>query len=275
MTGVDHPPPKFGLLTDPLEPVLPQIARFNKLGFDYVEVGIEEPKATPQILLAERAEILHSLSAHGMSTVGHTAYWVEFGSAHERARRGWIDEAKEMIQVASELQINLLNFHFYVGHGRVGASEESKDIFLENFIDAMKELTQHAAGLKVDLMLENHPPVKRNLLESIDSFSQVMNSVPALRFHLDVAHAFIENGMRGVKRYIDSFENRLAHVHMHDNHGELDEHLPLGKGSINVRRVIELLKRIGYDKTVTFEVFTSESDAVRSRRIFEKQWRKA
>jgi len=253
---------------------LPQIARFHRLGFDLVEIGIEEPSGTPQVLLRERDAILHSLSEHEMLSVGHTAYWVGFGSAHEKARRGWIDEAKEMIRVASELQINLLNFHFYVGHGRVGASEESKGIFLENFIDAMKELNQHAVGFNVDLMLENVPPVKHTLLESVDCFSQIMNSVPALRFHLDVAHAFIENGMRGVKRYVKAFEDRLAHVHMHDNHGELDEHLPLGKGNIDFRKVIELLKAIGYDKTVTFEVFTSESDAVRSRKIFERQWRK-
>ena len=180
-----------------------------------------------------------------------------------------------MIYVASELKIKLLNFHFYPGHGRVGASEKSKDTFLENFINSMKELSQHANELEVDLMLENVPPVKRNLLESIDCFSQVMNSVPAVRFHLDVAHAFIEGGMRGVKRYVDAFEDKLVHVHMHDNHGELDEHLPLGKGTMNVRKVVKLLKAIGYDKTVTFEVFTSESGAIRSRKLFEKHWKKA
>lgn len=31
-------------------------------------------------------------------------------------------------------------------------------------------------------------------------------------------------------------------------------------------------KEINYDRTVTFEVFTSHSDAVGSRKVFEKGW---
>ena len=42
--------PKFGLLTDPLESVPEEIVRFKKLGFDYAEIGIEEPMATPKNL---------------------------------------------------------------------------------------------------------------------------------------------------------------------------------------------------------------------------------
>ena len=269
-----HSLPKFGLLTDPLEHVPDEIARIHKLGFDFVEIGIEEPNATPQILMHEKEQILDSLKANAMFPVGHTAYWVGFGSSHDKARRGWIEEAKEMIHVASELKIELLNFHFYVKHGRVGANEESKHAFLQNFTDAMKELTQYSATMKVDLMLENSPPVNRTLLESIDCFSQVMNSVPALRFHLDVAHAFIENGMKGVRDYTYAFRDRLAHVHVHDNHGKLDEHLPLGMGKIDFRKVIKFLKEIDYGKTITFEVFSSKADSVRSRKFFEEQWTK-
>ena len=270
----NHHLPKFGLLTDPLEFVPDEISRFHKLGFDYVEVGIEEPSATPSILMRQREEILRLLSANDMFALGHTAYWVGFGSSHEKARLGWIEEAKDMIQVASDLKIGLLNFHFYTKLGRVGATEESKNTFLRNFTDAMKELTQIAATRKVDLMLENAPPERRTPLESIECFSNVMKAVPDLKFHLDVGHAFIEDRMNGVRDYIDAFGDRLAHVHVHDNHGKWDEHLPLGRGKIDFRKVVRFLKEINYDRTVTFEVFTSRADAVRSRELVKKQWHK-
>jgi sugar phosphate isomerase/epimerase len=61
---------------------------------------------------------------------------------------------------------------------------------------------------------------------------------------------------------------------MHDNHGKQDEHLPLGKGKIDVREVIRLLKEVNYNRTITFEVFSSHVDAVRSMRSFNKQWNK-
>jgi sugar phosphate isomerase/epimerase len=264
--------PKFGLLTSPVESVPQEIVRFHRLGFDYAEIGIEEPNATPQILIRQKDEILSSLSLNGMFAVGHTAYWVGFGSSHEKVRRGWIEEAEEMIHVASELKIGLLNFHFYGRHGMVGATEQSKNRFLWNFADAMEELTEFAATEKVSLMLENPPPENRARLESLECFSFVMKSVPALRFHLDVGHAFIENRMRGVRDYLEAFGDRLAHVHMHDNHGKEDEHLALGKGKIDTREVIRLLKEVDYDRTITFEVFSSHADAVRSMRLFSREW---
>jgi len=266
--------PKFGLLTDPTEFVPDEIIRVHKLGFDYVEIGIEEPNATPRILMRQRDEILRLLSANGMLALGHTAYWVGFGSSHEKARQGWIEEGKDMILVASELKLRLLNFHFYGRLGKVSATEESRNIFLRNFTDAMKELTQFAATKKVNLMLENVPPANGSPLESIECFSHVMEAVPALEFHLDVAHAFIENRMKGVRDYINAFSERLVHVHIHDNHGKWDEHLPLGRGKIDFRKVVRFLKEISYDRTVTFEVFTSRADAVRSRELFKKQWHK-
>jgi sugar phosphate isomerase/epimerase len=80
--------------------------------------------------------------------------------------------------------------------------------------------------------------------------------------------------MRGVRKYLEAFGDRLAHVHMHDNHGKEDEHLPLGKGNIDTHKVIRLLKEVNYDRTITFEVFSSHADAVRSMRFFSKQWSK-
>jgi sugar phosphate isomerase/epimerase len=270
-----HRIPRFGLLTDPIESVPNEISIFRKLGFDYVEIGIEEPKATPRLLMRQKNEILNAVGSNGMFALGHTAYWVGFGSSHEKARRGWIEEAKDMIRVASELQIGLLNFHYYSGHGRVGVTEESRNTFLSNFTEAMKELTQLAATTKVRLMLENVPPENSAALGSIEYFSQVLRAVPALGFHLDVGHAFIENRMKGVKDYINALGDRLDHIHLHDNHGKKDEHLPLGMGKIDFRKVIKSLKEINYNKTITFEVFTSHADAVRSRELFKKQWKKA
>ena len=264
--------PAFGLLTNPLENVPLEISRIKKLGFDYVEIGIEEPNATPRILMAQKDDIVSALTQDARVPIGHTAYWVGFGSSHEEVRQGWVREAKEMIHTASQLGIRLLNFHFYSRLGMVGRTESSKETFLQNFTNSMEELTRFATQDRLELMLENVPPEYGHTLESLACFSQVMKEVPALKFHLDVAHAFIENRMTGVKDYLDAFDDRLAHIHIHDNHGEQDEHLPLGDGKIDFKKVVKLLKEINYDKTITFEVFTSRSDAVRSMRYLKKLW---
>jgi sugar phosphate isomerase/epimerase len=272
--SVAKPLPKFGLLTNPLETVPHEIGRFKRFRFDYAEIGIEEPNATPRILMEQKDEILSALARNRMFALGHTAYWVGFGSCHERVREGWVREAKEMIRAGSELGISLLNFHFYSRLGMVGGTERSREAFLQNFTNSMTELTQFGAENRVELMLENIPPGVGHPLESLACFSQVISAVPALKFHFDVAHAFIENRMKGVREYLDNFNDRLVHIHIHDNHGKQDEHLPLGNGKIDFRKVVKLLKEYGYDKTVTFEVFTSQRDAARSRDYFKKLWLK-
>jgi len=274
MNVVKHVP-EFGLLTNPLCNMALEIARVKRLGFDYVEIGIEEPNATPSILMSQKTEIVTALSRNAISPLGHTAYWVGFGSCHEEVRAGWVREAKEMIHAASQLGILLLNFHFNSRLGMVGRTERSRESFLLNFINSMTELTQFATQNGVQLMLENVPPEPGHPLESLAYFSRVMSAVPSLKFHFDIAHAFIENRMIGIKEYLETFPERLVHIHIHDNHGELDEHLPLGEGKIDFKKVVKLLKEFNYDKTVTFEVFTSQSDAVRSRHFLTKLWNKS
>ena len=266
--------PQFGLLTNPLENVSLEVDKIKRLGFDYVEIGIEEPNATPSILTAQKNDILSALTRNSIHPLGHTAYWVGFGSAHDEARAGWVKEGRKMISVASELGIQLLNFHFFSRLGMVGRSEKSRETFLQNFTHSMTELTQFAAQKRIELMLENVPPEPGHPLESLACFSQVMTAIPSLKFHLDIAHAFIENRMKGVQQYVDEFTDRLVHIHIHDNHGKLDEHLPLGEGKIDFKKVVKLLKYIDYNKTITFEVFTSPGDAVRSRHFLKKLWEK-
>jgi len=275
MTHDRVPTPKFGLLTNPLEAVPSEVGAFRKFGFDYAEIGFEEPNATPSILMGQVEEIRAALSRNSMFALGHTAYWVGFGSSHEFVREGWVKEAKEMIRVSSKLGISLLNFHFNSRLGMVGRTEKSKEMFLHNFTDSMRQLVDYAAQNHVELMLENVPSEEGHPLESITYFADVMSAVPGLKFHFDVAHAFIENRMKGVKEYLDTFNDRLVHIHIHDNHGKMDEHLPLGQGKIDFRKVAKLLKRYRYQRTVTFEVFTSRLDAARSRDFFKKLWEKA
>jgi len=45
-------------------------------------------------------------------------------------------------------------------------------------------------------------------------------------------------------------------------------------GKIDFRKVIKFLKQANYERTITFEVFTSHADAVRSREFLKREWNK-
>ncbi|MDE1870103.1 MAG: sugar phosphate isomerase/epimerase [Candidatus Micrarchaeota archaeon] len=263
--------PKYGLLTSAIYNVVDEVREFKRLGFDYAEIGIEEPRATPQIIIKQKRGILKALKEFDIGPVGHTSYWVNFGSSHEKVRRGWIEEGKDMISAAAALNIKFLNFHFHGGYGQTMQTKFGQELFVGNFTDSMVELSKFAKTKNLRLMLENVPPRKYGM-PSLKGFSKVIEGTPGLMVHLDIPHAFIEGGMRGIAEYIDRFSDKVVHLHMHDNHGKQDEHLPLGKGSINFPKVAKLLKKIDYDSTITLEVFTSNKDAAKSAKYLKRIW---
>src|SRR3989338_8726383 len=258
---------KFGLLTNPANDILEEIKLIHKLGIDYVEIGIEIPGGSPEFLIDYKKKIRELINRFDYPAVAHTAWWIDFGVMYEKIREGWIEEAKLCIDAAKALNIGKINFHFY--SMSIGNKPYQKET-LRNIVMGLRDVVNYANSKKIIVFLENTPNKKSDV--SIKEYKHVIDSVPKLRVHLDIGHAFVENGMAGIKDYIFTFKNKLEHIHIHDNHGHGDEHLPLGKGRINFEHIVKWLKQVNYDKTITFEVFTSKHDAKDSMLKFRKMW---
>lgn len=110
----------------------------------------------------------------------------------------------------------------------------------------------------------------------VDDLGALLEAIPELAFHLDVAHANLNSGYRGANRtpaFLEAFGDRLVHVHVSDNRGgDQDLHLPLGAGAIDWRKIVSALKEAGYDSTITLEVFSRERDYLRRSRTLLLQW---
>lgn len=52
------------------------------------------------------------------------------------------------------------------------------------------------------------------------------------------------------------------HVHLSDNFQRFDDHLPLGVGRIDWNQALRLIRKVGYDGTMTMEVFSPDRDYV-------------
>ncbi len=264
-------PPKFGLLTNPTENILKEIRAAKELGMDYVEIGIEPPRCLPEQLLKKRKEILPLLKRYRMYAIGHTAWWYGLGGEHEIIRKAWVEEGKRTIRMCGELGIKLLNFHLEA-HGMSVRHPRFLKRIISNFIESMRKLVEYGKGSGVKVMFENgtgSPDFSR-----IETIGRILKEVPGLGLHMDIGHLFISEGQRGVERAIRKFSRRLVHVHIHDNYGTQDDHLPLGVASLDYGRVARVLKGIGYGKGVTFEVFARDRDYLKlSVEKFRKAWR--
>lgn len=262
--------PKFGILTNPSVDILKEIENIARLGFDFVEIGIEGPEGKPEILLEKKKDILNLLRKHKIFAIGHTSWWVELGSEYEPVRDGWLEECKKVIEISGEVNLPFVNFHS-TAMGLYFRYDKHKRIILNNWIESLKRLVEHSKKYKVGIMLENVP--EGYGVSSLKDFKYIVSHVPEVKMHLDIGHAFIQGGMKNIGKYIKTFKDRIEHIHISDNYGEHDDHLPIGKGKINFVRVVKMLKKINYDKTITLEVFTKNRiDAVRSREKIRKMW---
>jgi sugar phosphate isomerase/epimerase len=248
--------PSYGMLTNPSNEILSEINKIYELNFEYVEIGIEGPEGNPQIITKKKNEITQLLNNFKRKPIGHTAYWIDLCSDYDYIRHAWILEALREIRTAKKIGIDLINFHANLNGMFYG---EKRKILLDNMIKSLREIVKYAYKYDVRAMLENVP--LSNGIHDVSEFKYIINKVPSLFVHLDIPHAFTSGGMKSVLDYINTFRDRIIHIHWHDNHGKKDEHIPIGEGLIDHEKAVKALKVIGYDKTITVEVFTNSNDA--------------
>jgi sugar phosphate isomerase/epimerase len=104
--------------------------------------------------------------------------------------------------------------------------------------------------------------------EDLDEF---FTAFPSLRLTLDTGHANIDGEENSrLFQLVERFGQRLGHMHFSDNHGKRDDHLAVGRGSIDFPEFVRRLKTTGYDNTITLEVFEKDRRLlVDSRRKIE------
>jgi len=155
----------------------------------------------------------------------------------ERVRRiEAMDELKRAIDVAEELPFSRMIFH--MGGPRETVDPRKRDAAFSS----LEHLMLHARHLGVTICLENTtsemgaPSYLRSFVDE--------TRLSDLRFNFDIGHAHLADGAEE-DRIAESFaplKDLVAGVHVHDNHGEKDEHLPPHDGTIDWPAAIKLLK---------------------------------
>ncbi len=165
----------------------------------------------------------------------------DLGETDARLRSQAVSRHKAVIAAASELNSYSVVFHIADTFSRQSCSAACSSI---------QALLPWAQTHGVVMALENMKvPYYGSRPEEITFFMNEFDH-PNLRICFDVGHANISGGIFPV---MDEFKNSIAAVHVHDNHGEADEHLPLGLGNIPWGEVFRCLARRGYSRRFSCE----------------------
>ena len=76
-------------------------------------------------------------------------------------------------------------------------------------------------------MIENLPKTQPCVMSSVEAFERFYGEGVDVKMVLDVAHANL-GGETGL--FLERYGDKIGHIHVSDNHGQLDEHLQLGEG---------------------------------------------
>ncbi|HDI74692.1 MAG: hypothetical protein DRJ52_02705 [Thermoprotei archaeon] len=119
-------------------------------------------------------------------------------------------------------------------------------------------------GGTVTLLIENSPKADRQPLASTIEDLKTLSETLNCKLALNIGHA---NTVGNVVDFINELKDFIEVVHLSDNNGEQDSHLPIGYGRINYRRVISALKSAGFDGAYIIDVNSPAGIGVSMRRL--------
>jgi sugar phosphate isomerase/epimerase len=168
----------------------------------------------------------------------------------ERVRRiEAMDELKRAIDIAENLPFSRMILH--MGGPRDVADPRKRDAAFSS----LEHLVLHAKHVGVTICVENttsemgDPAYLHTFVEE--------TRLTGLRFNFDIGHAHLADGPED-ERVATSFEamrEHIASVHIHDNLGDKDAHLPPHDGSIDWPAALKLFRSLpGGDIPLTLEL---------------------
>jgi sugar phosphate isomerase/epimerase len=250
---------KYGAMNNPVRPLLDEFREIADLGFDYAELTIDAPEATPKKVLAQRKEVLDFLSSRNLQLVSHLPCFVSTADLYESIRRASREEVLKALEASFQLGVKKAVLHpSYV----VGLGKYVKDEVKKLGYEFLETVYVQANDLGITLCLENVTPMEMWLCEP-EEFIDVFKKFDKMKLTLDLGHANIQTKESIVHEFIRLHGKKIAHLHASDNFGKEDVHLPLGCGKIKFDEIFSEIKKTGYDDTLTLEVFSLDRDYLR------------
>lgn len=123
-----------------------------------------------------------------------------------------------------------------------------RDRFVDACADFWRPFAEHAWNNGATVVLENlwepDPELHLAVMETADH--------PGLKASFDNGHALIFSDLSAAE-WVEALGDDLGHVHLHDNDGTLDQHLPAGRGKEDWPALLEVLRRSAPEAVVVLE----------------------
>ena len=219
------------------------ISRIYELGYDGVELFVEDPYSMPL------KEVKEKVSKHGLKVTAigtgltYTKFGLSFTSPSPEIREKAVDRIIRYIRLAEKLEADVI-----IGSVK-GRFEGSYQDGWNNLRSCLERCSREAERAGIHILLEPLNRYESNIVNTLDEGVKLIREIGsgALKLLADTFHMNIEE--RSIPEAIRKARHHLAYLHFSDSNRQAP-----GSGHINFKEVIDVLKEIGYDGTISFEI---------------------
>lgn len=167
------------------------------------------------------------------------------GSADEAIRLSTEKRYERVFEVAEDLRPRNIVLHAgYHERKFHGDSRHWLDQSMKTWPRFVKEAERVDTIIAAENIFEKTPSTLKALADEINS--------PSFRVCVDSGHLSVFSSVP-IEDWFKELGPYLAEVHLHDNNGVADEHLPLGEGSIDFKTYFNLIERYAPQAVYTIE----------------------
>ena len=250
---------KLGMQPDILHSPREAFEFASKNEFDHVEILMDHPRYHHESL--SFAEILELKGCYELDVLIHaSATATNFISISPEMRKASYQELLKTIFLARKCEAELITFHLGWNPGLITSrgfifkpewySEHNCRVIKGEMVRFMKEIDSSMISLENTIELDE---------KTRQAIEYLINETD-LKLTFDTGHWKLKSSHGLFLQHFD----RVANIHLHDNRGDYDTHLPLGEGDLDLS-VIPFDKYSGY---VTLEL-RDEKAIVKSKEFLE------
>jgi sugar phosphate isomerase/epimerase len=258
---------------DPADPNLnlaDQLTVAQEIGIKNVEIQAPLQHATPKQIQALKQALdaadVRAGSVHAPFPVYDEGAMDDISSPDEAVRDAAVATIAAAIDLVAPLQPDALVLHpcgARMGDGlQLDQDETRLQARTEACVESLVRLSEHSQAQAISLALENTLPGD---LEKPDDLITIVDRVarPNVGLCLDTGHAMIAGVDPG--ETVHRMGSRLRHIHAHDNHGVVDEHLFPFLGDVPWRSLFDALHAVAFEGIFMLEVASINAAANRDQ----------
>jgi len=241
-------------------PILGVLDEIRVSGFDRIEVCSFPAHLDYHNLddVARAGEKIHALGIHPVSFHAPFADKIDITSLDPALREMATKELLNACEAAAVLGVDHLVLH--PGPERSGRPPEEEFMArMRHATESLNIVAKRCCELNIHLLLENMLP--HLLFGHVNDMLYLLGSIRDCEVGacLDTGHAYLSRELGVVA---NKLSGHLQLIHVNDNRGDHDDHLPPGEGHIDWPWFISELKRWNYSGNLILELSSHKNESV-------------